>query len=122
MNYSAPAFSALHREIDRQGGAMLPDLCSPQDVTYSTKGGYVRNETQKGVTCGCGNLSRFVLPYEAEPNKPLSQGKPSFVTFCAVCDSGGAWPRTCEAVYAADPDMDIMLDEHEDLEEDDDGS
>lgn len=110
MNYSPDGFNALHLEVDRQGGALLPDVCSPQSIEFRIKDGYIKNDKQKRVTCGCGNLSRFVLPYKGEDKDK----KASFVTFCAVCDSGGAWPRTCKAVYEADPGADPR---NKDLEE-----
>jgi hypothetical protein len=117
MNYSPDGFAALHEAIERAGGALLPDTCESQNVEFTTKEGYIRNKIDKKITCGCGNLSKFVIPYEGEPKAKRAH----FVNVCAVCDSIGAWPNFSEAVYAADPDMDPMQDERDDEGDEDDG-
>jgi hypothetical protein len=94
MNYSPEEFEALHAEIERQGGALLPDLCEQQTIVYE-KPLYKRNKTEKRATCGCGNLTMFVSEY------PFSKNKSHFVTSCAVCDSMGDWPRYREVVVNA---------------------
>lgn len=111
MDYGPEAFAALWDEVEHQSGALLPDACLPQDADY-TDPPYIKNTgVQKGITCGCGNDSRFVSLYEVEPGtkKEMASARKrgsGYVTACAVCDSMGAWPRYEEAVYAADPDLD----------------
>lgn len=114
MNYSPDGFNALQEALERRGGALLPDICTPQDVRRTKKQGYTKDKTEKATTCGCNNLSMFVIPYKGEPKV----NRPHFVTACAVCDAIGAWPIVCEDVYEADPDMDPMLDEYDELDED----
>jgi hypothetical protein len=119
MNYSPDGFQALHESVEHHGGALLPDPCEPQDVVRTVKEGYIRNKTDRKTTCGCGNLSKFVIPYVGEEGDKRAH----FCNACAVCDAIGAWPLFVEDVIAADPDMDPMLDERDDAEgEDEDGS
>jgi hypothetical protein len=102
MNYSPEALDALMQEVESQGGALLPDRCEKQDITYEAPP-YNAASTQRRATCGCGNETIVVSIYDAGDGKvPSGAG---FARVCAVCDDVGAWPRYCDAVYNADPDM-----------------
>ena len=121
MDYSPDAFAALWDEIEKQSGAMLPDKCETGSAAY-TDPPYIQNlGVAKNVTCGCNNESRFVILYDIEPGTPKEERNrrkagSGYATVCAVCDSVGAYPRFCEAVYEADPDMDPMRNDEEDDE------
>lgn len=102
MDYSADAFNMLYTEIERQGGALLPDSCLPLDIEFTvppyTKAQKLKGKDGEG-TCGCGNQTRFVHTYDPGPEA----AKPGFVTACAVCDSAGGWPRYRD-IYDVLPD------------------
>lgn len=101
MNYSPDEFEALHREIERQGGALLPDICEAENVVFK-KPQYIRNKVEKKATCACGNLSRFVSEYDSgDPNEPSH-----FIAACSVCDNMGDWPRYREVVLAQSEEED----------------
>lgn len=100
MNYSPDAFEALQAEIEGRGGALLPELCTPQDFKASVPP-YKRKGFAAEATCGCKNESMFVMPYDTEDNKA------KFMRACAVCDSIGAWPEYIYSVLNADPDADL---------------
>lgn len=95
MKYDPDEFNALFGAVEQQGGALLPDACTPQDVTY-TKPQYAVASVYEAGTCGCRNKSMFVSPYDKGP-ETTSPGA-GFVTACAVCDAMGAWPRYAPAL------------------------
>lgn len=111
MNYSPDAFEALQEEIEGRGGALLPELCTPQDFK-ATVPPYKRKGFAAEATCGCKNESMFVMPYIREG------GQQGFMRACAVCDSVGAWPDYIYHVLTADPDADLpsLYDDDEDDE------
>lgn len=96
MEYSADEFSALCGEVERQSGALLPEECKGELITYKIGG-----SASKVYTCQCNNKSMFVSVYEptkfAEKKGALDNGG-GFVRACAVCDSMGSWPRYKEAI------------------------
>lgn len=104
MDYPPDAFDALLTAVTQGGGALLPDPCTKQDIRY--EGAAYTPSLQERVTCGCGHLARMMTRYAPENDQaPTGSG---FVTACAVCDSIGAWPKFCEAVYAVDPTLSPM--------------
>lgn len=103
MRYTPDEFQALEDEINSQGGALLPDICTEDDVVFTCPP-YKRNKTERRRTCGCGNLSRFVMEYD--PGDDKSQ----FITACAVCDNMGSWPRLAIALSNAPEDDDEVED------------
>lgn len=94
MNYSPDEFLALVQEVERQGGAHLPDECEPVTINYK-----IGNRKTKVNSCHCGNESIFVTVYEptadAEKRNAKARGG-GFARTCAVCDEMGAWPRYME--------------------------
>lgn len=95
MDYRLDAFEGLIKEVEFQGGALLPERCLPESVDYKQEG---RTEVPDTFTCGCGNFSRVVSPYAGEGENG------NFITACAVCDNVGAWPRYEEAVKEFETD------------------
>jgi hypothetical protein len=94
MKYERTEYEALYAEVEKQGGALTPDRCTPQDIIYTVPP-YAKANRVNEATTGCGFCSIFVSEYDGEKKKP------GFVRACAVCDSMGAWPRFEKAVQAA---------------------
>lgn len=96
MDYEIDEFNALVSEIERQGGALLPDKCEGQIIEYK-----LDKKVDKVKTCECGNSTVTVSTYDATPyavkKKALERGG-GFIKACAVCDSIGLWPRYIKAV------------------------
>lgn len=84
---------AFDLEVERQGGARLPDPCAPQQVTINYKKTHPDGRPQKATTCGCGDEAVFVVPYEHE-----TKNEPAYVRFCAYCDGADMWPRFQETM------------------------
>lgn len=92
MDYTNDQFIFLLEEVDRQGGARLPERCVGSVASYKLK-----DKITKTLTCFCGEESMLVIPYvpaasEKEIVKLKARGA-GFATVCANCDSVGAWPR-----------------------------
>lgn len=96
MEYNPDEFVALSAEVERQGGALLPDKCLGQLLTY-----VIQERENKVYTCQCRNNTMFISTYEptiaSEKKGSLDRGG-GFVRACAVCDSMGKWPRYEKAV------------------------
>lgn len=112
MDYPPQAFDALIDELTSQGGALLPEKCAPQDIHY--KGPGYEESIQEKVTCGCGNSTRMVMIYKPDPKIKNPQSGTGYVTVCAVCDSVGAMPNFCDAVYDVSPELNPMFYDQED--------
>lgn len=91
--YSPDEFNALVAEVERQGGAHLPDLCIGTEIRYKVG----RNPPTKVKTCHCGHDTMFVTVYESEGEERTRGG--GFARVCAVCDDVGLWPRFFEPVF-----------------------
>lgn len=117
MDYPPDAFDALVAEVEQQGGALLPEEHLSLDVRYTVPP-YARASIQRKATCGCRHQALLVSTYSPDPE--IRQGGSGFVTACAVCDSVGAWPRYCDAVYDVDPELNPSFDDDEDDDEEDD--
>ncbi len=99
QDYSPDQFGALFTEVEKQGGALLPDYCTGELVTFKSPNG---SRTSKVQTCHCHKEGRqfstmTVTPYDpADTQRELDEMKgrgAGFVRACIVCDSVGAWPR-----------------------------
>lgn len=94
MEYSPDELDDLISDVESQGGALLPETCEGRFAIYAIPGS---DKTIKAQTCGCGNNTMLVAPYEPAANakdrkKLLTRGA-GFVRACAVCDDVGSWPR-----------------------------
>ena len=98
--YSPDEFNALVAEVDRQGGALLPDLCEGRVLKYAKPRSKNHDLAQ---TCHCGNESMAVVTYEPsddeEKDRQMRERGAGFARVCLVCDLAGLWPRYQEAVY-----------------------
>ena len=88
MNYDEDCFESLEDLIAGVGGLLLPDVCEPQVLIFERQS--ERGIPSKASTCGCGNETRFAIPYEGEGDENC------VVTACAVCDDIGMWPDFIE--------------------------
>lgn len=98
--YTADDWTNLVTEVDRQGGAVLPDPCVGEPLTFKavSKDG----KSSSTETCNCKNLSMAALPYEpAVKAKDLAKVRErggGLARVCLVCDVAGAWPRFAHVV------------------------
>lgn len=111
--YTPDDWTNLLAEVERQGSAILPELCegSPLEFKASKNG-----KGSKTRTCHCGQASMAVVTYDpAVKAKDLQKVKErggGFARVCLVCDVGGAWPRFASAV-----EQPIREEDEEDLED-----
>lgn len=100
--YSPDQFNALVADVDRQGGALLPEPCQGRTLKYPKARGKGHD---KAETCSCGNESMAVITYDLPDSKKLAQAMrdrgAGFARVCLVCDYGGLWPRFIKAVGEA---------------------
>lgn len=105
MNYSPDEWTALCSEVERQGGALLPDRCLPRFVSFSVPNS---DRTTKAKTCGCREEAMFVVPYDPADNKKarveMRQRGAGFARVCGVCDAVGAWPIFTHVIDTGDDD------------------
>lgn len=105
MNYSPDEWDALTAEVERQGGALLPDECKGRYVSFPVKNS---DRMTKAQTCGCGNDSMAVTIYEPHKNanvaKKMRSRGAGFARVCLVCDSVGAWPSFAHVLEEPDAD------------------
>lgn len=93
---------ALITEVERQSGAMLPDRCTGQVLSYQLAG-----KESKVTSCECRNKTMFVSVYDPTTfakKKGAHDNGGGFIRSCALCDSMGSWPRYREAVEAVEND------------------
>ena len=88
MRYSPSEIEELIEEVERQGGALLPDPCFPHKTAVIGP----KKPKESPTLCGCGNTTRLVSIYGVDDDKIKERGG-GFVTACAVCDNMGLWPR-----------------------------
>lgn len=85
-----PAWSEVRRTMqaieDHMGGRRQPDPHEVQNLPMT--GEKLRLTTR----VGCGMRSRVTIPYETP------KGKPSFGTFCVICDRVDQFPKVREAL------------------------
>lgn len=99
MDYSPNEWPLLVSEIERQGGAMLPEFCEGSIATFSSPNA---SRVTRVRTCHCHKEGKtvktmFVSTYtpsddEDEAQELLDRGA-GFIRACAVCDNAGSWPR-----------------------------
>ena len=103
MNYSPEEWDALTAEVERQGGALLPDECKGRYVSFTVKNS---DRVTKAKTCGCGNESMAVTIYDPHRNpkvaKKMRERGAGFARICLVCDSVGAWPNFAHVIDRED--------------------
>lgn len=99
MDYSPDEWPLLVAEIERQGGAVLPDPCVGTVAKFASPN---KTRINKTYTCHCHTpgdprQSMFVAVYDAsddeEENKALRERGAGFVRACVRCDGAGLWPR-----------------------------
>lgn len=98
MRYDPDDFLALLEEVERKGGAHLPDPCLPQEFKIRLPDGSGKKRTRRAFTSGCGKDMRMVIPYDPvaktdEERKGMLKRGAGFVTVCAVDDDLGKWPK-----------------------------
>lgn len=84
VNYSKDEFFALMGAIEAAGGEHLDETCSPKTYNFSGP------NSKPLVIAGCGNSSRFEIPYERAVQGARRR---QTVNVCAVDDNVGMWPR-----------------------------
>ena len=99
VEYTPDELVALQVEIERDGGAILPEACLGESVTFKkAKGGHASTTR----TCHCGNQTMAVLSYEPKvPAAKLAEVRArggGFIRVCIHCDVLGAWPKFADAV------------------------
>lgn len=96
MDYEYDQFAALVAEVERQGGALLPEKCEGTTIEYK-----MDKKIDKVRTCECGNETMLISTYEvsgfATKKKAVERGG-GFVRACAVCDNVGEWARYAKAL------------------------
>jgi hypothetical protein len=84
----------LVAEVERQGGAILPDRCEGQELRFPKARG---KDFDLATTCGCGNETMAVVTYDpsgsSKKRKQMVERGAGFARVCLVCDLGGLWPR-----------------------------
>ena len=105
MRYHPDDFLSLMASVEDGGGQLLSERCQPRTYTLQqpTTDGKDELKYCEVTTTGCGQETRFVLPYEpvksqrfpAEAQRRRGAG---FVTVCAKDDRMGDWPRFAGAI------------------------
>lgn len=99
MDYLPDEWPLLVSEIERQGGAMLPDFCLGSIAKFSSPNA---TRVTRVKTCHCHKdgdtvQTMFVSTYtpsdDEDESQELRERGAGFVRACAVCDSAGQWPR-----------------------------
>jgi hypothetical protein len=89
--YSPDEWAKLQMEIEKKGGAILPEVCTGEPLKFDGKH---KTNTE---TCFCSNQSMVVLMYDpfVEEGKleTASQRGAGFARVCLVCDAVGQWPK-----------------------------
>lgn len=100
VQYSADDWQALQAEVDRQGGAILPEECIGEVLNFEAIGPGGKGTRTR--TCRCGNQSMAVLVYEPHvPAKDIAAVKArggGFLRMCLTCDAAGVWPKFAKVV------------------------
>ena len=105
MRYHPDDFLSLMALAEDGGGQLLSERCQPYAFTLKqpSTDGKEEPKFREFTTTGCGQETRFVLPYEpvkskrfpAEAQRRRGAG---FVTVCAKDDRMGDWPRFAGAI------------------------
>ncbi len=99
MDYTHEEWPLLVAEIERQGGALLPEQCTGTVVKFPSPN---KTRVNKSRTCNCHTegdprQTMFVATYDVADNekeaKKLRDRGAGFVRACARCDGAGFWPR-----------------------------
>lgn len=97
--YSPNQFTTLCEEVDRQGGAVLPDTCVPELLKFPKP---QSDKVDLAETCHCYNESMAVVTYDPsdtdERRKKMAERGAGFARVCLVCDAAGLWPRFDKAL------------------------
>jgi len=108
--YSPDEWNSLTADIDRQSGAILPEICKGVPLTFTARKGVATAKGSQTQSCHCGNASKAVVPYEpAVPANKLDsvrQRGGGLVQICLVCDVAGAMPRFSDNVEFVPMDED----------------
>lgn len=96
MNYHPDDFLRLLEGVEAEGGAMLPDRCRATKYALRIPDADSELRFRDFFTTGCGQDTRFVLPYKLPKGKlgeKMESRGGGLVTVCAVDDEVGKWPR-----------------------------
>lgn len=93
-------FLALTAEIERQGGAVLPEKCRGRGFTIILPDQRGKRVPTRKSTCRCNNESRVAVPLlpPEDPDEEVSQRDDELAVLCAVCDDVGKMPRFRDVV------------------------
>ncbi len=105
MRYHPDDFLALMALAEDGGGQLLSERCQPYSFTLKqpSTDGKDKPKYREFTTTGCGQETRFVLPYDPVASKrfpAVAQRRrgAGFVTVCAKDDHLGSWPRFASAI------------------------
>lgn len=99
MKYNPEEWPLIVAEVERQGGAMLPEYCVGEVIKFTSPNA---TRVTKVHTCNCHTpgdprQSMFVAVYdpadEEEEAKAMRIKGAGFVRVCLRCDNAGSWPR-----------------------------
>lgn len=103
MRIDPEEFLALMAAVEAGGGQLLPDLCEPTKLRLEQPTAAGEMRPKDIFTTGCGDESRFVIPYDVpagrEGKRQRKHGA-GFVTACAYDDRMDLWPRFLNAAEA----------------------
>lgn len=93
----------FERVLLQQGGAIREEPCRSEELPALAAGSRIKGaptaakvDVETAYTCGCGNQTIAVIPYE-----PESEDSPNaMAVICAICDAGTRMPRFQEEVAA----------------------
>lgn len=94
MSYSPDEWSALCDEIERTGGALLPDKCTGVTISFPVPG---TRKKSKILTQHCEQETMLVIVYDPSMNdserNSMSGRGAGYARVCGLCDAVGSWPR-----------------------------
>src|SRR4051794_27103447 len=93
QEYTPKEWDKLQSAVEKSGGALLPDPCEGQTLSYPKAGG----EPSLARTCECGRQSMMVVIYEPDTSqveaRKMRERGGGFARVCGYCDFVGGWPK-----------------------------
>lgn len=95
MNFHPEDFLALEEEVERQGGAVLPDTCRGVGFNIMLPNERGKRVPTRKSTCRCNNKTLLAIPrlVPDDPDEEVTEKDDELVILCAVCDDAGKMPR-----------------------------